>query len=207
MLHNSRQIADWFRGRILDNFLQSTDFNSHWLPRNFRFFPMFSNVRPHIVRHVFQANNAPLQIDGMRIRNFHIVAQPIDGVLQLSVTGEVIEFEFGNGTSRMLSAIYVKFDDETVGEVRRMCQGTADTVRIEPFKVTLIRKNKTISVSQFPLDLAWAYTIHKSQGLTLDAAVILVTKVGRFVHCRITKIVDLLSVLKCFDTWYFFVTN
>lgn len=48
-----------------------------------------------------------------------------------------------------------------------------DTVVAEPVEWTIEENSKVIaSIKQIPLRLAWAMTIHKSQGMTLDSAVI-----------------------------------
>ncbi len=48
---------------------------------------------------------------------------------------------------------------------------TGRTVRVEPHTWTLTEDDKKrAEVSQLPLRLAWAITIHKSQGMSLDAA-------------------------------------
>lgn len=43
---------------------------------------------------------------------------------------------------------------------------------VRPKKFTVKTKNYTVSRTQIPLKPAWAITIHKSQGLTLDSAII-----------------------------------
>jgi ATP-dependent DNA helicase PIF1 len=55
--------------------------------------------------------------------------------------------------------------------------GSGKTIRVEPHSWTLMEDGKKrAEVSQLPLRLAWAITIHKSQGMSLDAAEIDLSK-------------------------------
>lgn len=64
----------------------------------------------------------------------------------------------------------VGFDEDEGHPIVKTLGGR--TITLEPMEWTATDGSKTIAkIVQFPLRLAWAMTIHKSQGLTLDAAV------------------------------------
>lgn len=72
------------------------------------------------------------------------------------------------------------FVNGTVGEVRSFADGDTPVVQtlrgrrvyVEPMEWTITDGVRVLArISQLPLRLAWALTIHKSQGMTLDAAV------------------------------------
>lgn len=72
------------------------------------------------------------------------------------------------------------FVNGTVGEVRYFTDDSMPVVRtfrgrrvsVEPMEWTITDGVRVLArISQLPLRLAWAITIHKSQGMTLDAAV------------------------------------
>ena len=87
-----------------------------------------------------------------------------------------------NEVTQKPSIVYIKFDDEVAGNL--VINKSADIFAIEnkvvPIKPVLAqrklnpgkRSSPEIQRLQFPLALAWACTVHKNQGLTLNKIVI-----------------------------------
>ena len=71
-------------------------------------------------------------------------------------------------------SVYVKFDHERSGEKAAVRKGRLKgSVEIKPYEENLHgRKNAHIIRRQVPLKLAWASTIHKVQGQTVDKIVV-----------------------------------
>ena len=101
--------------------------------------------------------------------------------------GTVVKIVCDESVSQM-KAIYVAFDHTTIGEnAKKMSTYTCNVlnaVPIEEMQVNFSVDHKgscQANRRQFPLTLAWAVTIHKCQGLTLDEIVVDMTpKKGQY---------------------------
>lgn len=97
-------------------------------------------------------------------------------VLELKVGAEVMfvanNFQAGfvNGSRGRVTGFY-----DALPMVQLLSNGK--TIKVEPHSWSLVEDDrKKAEVSQLPLRLAWAITIHKSQGMSLDAAEIDLSK-------------------------------
>ena len=106
-----------------------------------------------------------------------------DGLVN-GARGEVVHIVTNNSDD--VTSVLVKFDNSRVGlksiQTSPYRARFANAVPLNKYEVIFFAKGKRgseIKRSQFPLTLAWATTIHKVQGLTLDEIVVDL-KGGRF---------------------------
>lgn len=91
-------------------------------------------------------------------------------MLELKIGAEVmfVANNFAAGYANGSRGQVVKFNDDEAPLVRL---ASGKTITVEPHSWTLAEDGRTkAEVTQLPLRLAWAITIHKSQGMSLDAA-------------------------------------
>jgi hypothetical protein len=105
-----------------------------------------------------------------------------------------------NGTT----GVVINFSKEDKLPIVRLANGYIVTVEYDDWTVENDTGKITAKISQIPLKLAWAITIHKSQGMTLDAAQIDLSKtfeVGQgYVALSRIKNIDGLELLGFNDT-------
>ncbi|XP_061923815.1 uncharacterized protein LOC133663392 isoform X1 [Entelurus aequoreus] len=101
-----------------------------------------------------------------------------DGLVN-GACGTVTYIHFGADKDFPLT-VYVKFDDPKIGSQRRKERSHAavecpHSTAIDPVEDSATKRGGLRR--QFPLKLAWACTVHKVQGLTVDEAVVCLHKV------------------------------
>ena len=71
-------------------------------------------------------------------------------------------------------------DSENSADAERsIFSGFTNTVAIPTIQAEWVDNGKTLILRHSPLMLSWAYTIHKSQGKTLDLAIIYLGKIEK----------------------------
>ncbi|XP_041863244.1 uncharacterized protein LOC121653673 isoform X1 [Melanotaenia boesemani] len=131
--------------------------------------------------HHIRAKKTALQRELLLGKNARVMlSQNIDvndGLVN-GVCGTVIYIEEPEKNTFPLK-VYVKFDDDKVGIKTRKqtIYPSAELKGSVPIEPQEERANKKGMRRQFPLKLAWACTVHKVQGLTVDSAVVSLAKV------------------------------
>nr|XP_021334689.1 uncharacterized protein LOC110440049 [Danio rerio]XP_021334690.1 uncharacterized protein LOC110440049 [Danio rerio] len=111
----------------------------------------------------------------MLLKNINVSDGLVNGVF-----GTIKDFCYKDENESFPSKIYIEFDDERVGKEARkknpcLKPGLETCTPIEPEEEKVTSSGGVRR--QFPLRLAWACTVHKVQGLTLDKAVVSMKKI------------------------------
>ncbi|XP_062617119.1 ATP-dependent DNA helicase PIF1-like [Saccostrea cucullata] len=154
--HNSNMITE-----ICSNIetISAQDFDKH--PQSGKLIRKdspYDTTRDFLPAHLLIAPKARV----MLIRNIDISIGLVNGAI-----GTVTSILPSSTNSTLPKSIQVLFDNEKIGK-NKSNQGK-QSVSIEPFEENL---NNNAIRHQFPLQLAWACTTHKVQGMTIDKAVV-----------------------------------
>lgn len=109
----------------------------------------------------------------------------VDGLIRGCLSPEVLELKEGAAVMFTKNSPQGKFVNGTLGVVSGFGAGDSPIIKMknggrvtaEPMEWQLEENGKVkASVSQFPLRLAYAMTVHKSQGMSMDCAIIDLSK-------------------------------
>jgi len=109
----------------------------------------------------------------------YINALPVEEILSLRLEAPILFTintpNYCNGERGVVEKIY---EDEERGQIVKVKKSDGNCVEVEPFTFEMMRHevddedeiaHKTVAkITQFPLRLAWAMTIHKSQGMSIN---------------------------------------
>ena len=127
--------------------------------------------------------NQPSLPDQLTVKeNAHVMLisniDTADGLVN-GVTGTIVRIP-QCPTERLPPYIAVQFHDAAVGAISRSSQSLPDlptATLIKPMSQTFDFRSISVTRMQYPLTLAWALTIHKVQGKTVDDIVVSLEKI------------------------------
>lgn len=110
------------------------------------------------------------------------IAAIIDGLKRGCLSPETLSLKIGAKVMFTKNSMEGKYVNGTTGEVTgfsnvtgnpRVTMHNGKTIEVDPGEWSIFDGMKCLGmIKQIPLRLAWAITIHKSQGMSLDAAII-----------------------------------
>lgn len=122
----------------------------------------------------------------------------VDGLVN-GATGTVDKLDI-NTSNPLKSTIYVKFDDSNIGRQAKLKTKYKGLVPIHPASATFTVTDKSASIlverTQFPGNLAWGITVHKSQGSTFSEMIADMTTQGNRTTTMPGQIYTMLSRVK-----------